>query len=221
MPPRSCSHGHHHARAQGIRQQQRRRIALEAARLISEHGLRDYHRAKLRAAERLGIRDDQALPRNDEVEQALREHQRLFQADSQPAALLSRRLAARDAMRFLQCFEPRLVGPVLEGTADQHSAVCLHVFSDTPGAIEHYLKDHGIRCDVRERRLRIDRERECTFEVLLFAADGIAFDLTVLPVDGLRQAPPDRSGQRTIRRASLNALEEMLRTVEPTSVALI
>ncbi|WP_425486744.1 hypothetical protein [Metallibacterium scheffleri] len=62
-------HGHHAARrAQGNRQQLRRRIALEAARLISEHGLRDYHRAKLRAAERLGIRDDQALPHNDEIE---------------------------------------------------------------------------------------------------------------------------------------------------------
>ena len=211
MSRHSHSQGHHHARAQGVRLQQRRRVALEAARLISEHGLRDYHRAKLRAAERLGIRDDQALPRNDEIEQALREHQRLFQAGSQPEALLTRRLAAREAMRFLQRFEPRLVGPVLDGTADRHSAVCLHVFSDTPGAVEHFLAERGIRCELRERQLRIGHGRVCTVEVLLFLADGIAFDLTVLPLDGLRQAPPDRIGQRAMRRASLSALELMLR----------
>ena len=36
-------------------------IAVEAARLISEHGIRDYHVAKRKAAERLGIAADTAL----------------------------------------------------------------------------------------------------------------------------------------------------------------
>lgn len=216
MPRRTMQRpqGHHQARAQGSKQQQRRRIALEAARLMSEHGLRDYRRAKLRAAERLGIHDDQSLPRNDEIEMALREHQRLFQRISQPDALHARRLAAREAMRFLEPFRPRLVGDVLEGTADQHSAVCLHVFSDVPGEVEHFLAEHGIHCELRERRLRIDREREANIEVLLFTADGIAFDLSVLPVDGLRQAPLDRIGQRAMRRVSLSALESLLREEE-------
>src|SRR4029077_5157090 len=62
----------------------RRRIAVEAARLISEHGIRDYHVAKRRAAERLGIAADTALPKNSEIEEALREHQRLFDAKEQP-----------------------------------------------------------------------------------------------------------------------------------------
>ena len=64
----------------------RRRIAVEAARLISEHGIRDYHVAKRKAAERLGIQVDTALPKNSEIEDALREYQRLFQADEQPRA---------------------------------------------------------------------------------------------------------------------------------------
>ncbi|EQD55462.1 hypothetical protein B2A_05712, partial [mine drainage metagenome] len=122
---------------------------------------------KLRAAERLGIHDDQALPRNDEIESALREHQRLFLGNSQIEALHARRLAAREAMRFLQRFEPRLVGAVLGGTADQHSAVCLHLFSDTPGEVEQFLSERGIHCDLRERRLRMDRARELPIEVLL------------------------------------------------------
>ena len=211
-------HGHHTARAQGNRQQLRRRIAIEAARLMSEHGLRDYHRAKLRAAERLGIHDDQSLPRNDEIESALREHQRLFLGNSQLEALHARRLAAREAMRFLQRFEPRLVGAVLEGTADQHSAVCLHLFSDTPGEVEQFLSERGIRCELRERRLRMDRERDLAIEVLLFIADGIAFDLSVLPRAGLRQAPLDRIGQRAMQRASLGALEALLQAAPGASL---
>ncbi|MEO6690295.1 MAG: hypothetical protein ABIS07_11805, partial [Dokdonella sp.] len=56
----------------------RRRIAVEAARLISEGGLRDYGRAKTKAAAQLGIFDEAGLPKNSEIEDALREHQRLF-----------------------------------------------------------------------------------------------------------------------------------------------
>ena len=100
--------------------EKRRRIAVEAARLITEQGLRDYHQAKLKAAERLGYGDDQDLPRNTEVEEALREHQRLFQADTHPALLEGLRDTAREALRYFASFQPRLVGAVLEGTADAH-----------------------------------------------------------------------------------------------------
>ena len=134
---------HHRIHAHDRVQRNRVLIAQEAARLMSEHGIRDFHRAKLKAAERLGILDTQALPRNHEIEQALREHQRLFQAESQPRLLQQRREAAVEAMRFLQAFEPRLVGAVLEGTADTHSAICLHVFSDDPEAVGLYLHEHG------------------------------------------------------------------------------
>ena len=65
----------HRIHAQGRSHQLRRRVALEAARLISEHGIRDYRQAKLKAAQRLGLDDEQQLPRNREIEEALREHQ--------------------------------------------------------------------------------------------------------------------------------------------------
>ena len=188
----------------------RRRVALEAARLISEHGIRDYGHAKRRAADRLGVWDEQALPRNTEIEDALREHQRLFQVASQPQALRARREGARAAMRFLARFEPRLVGAVLEGTADAHSAVCLHVFSDDPDALTLFLGERGIAVEMRSRRIRLDRERELLAPVLLFSADNLGFDLTVLPLDALRQAPLDRIDGRVQPRASLAALDVLL-----------
>ena len=54
--PRTMPNRDDHARyAQNRAHEQRRRIAVEAARLIAEGGLRDYRQAKLKAASRLGI----------------------------------------------------------------------------------------------------------------------------------------------------------------------
>jgi predicted nucleotidyltransferase len=201
---------HHRIHAHDRLQRNRLRIAQEAARLMSEHGIRDFHHAKLKAAERLGIVETQALPRNLEIEQALREHQRLFLADSQPQLLRQRREAALEAMRFLAPFEPRLVGAVLEGTADAHSAVCLHVFSDDPEAVGLFLREHGVPIETQVRRLRNSRDDQPEYPVLLFAADELPFDLTVLPRDALRQAPLDRTDDRPMRRATLAQVEMLL-----------
>jgi hypothetical protein len=201
---------HHRIHAHDRVQRNRVLIAQEAARLMSEHGIRDFHHAKLKAAERLGILDTQALPRNLEVEQALREHQRLFLADRQPQLLRQRREAAAEAMGFLAAFEPRLVGAVLEGTADAHSAVCLHVFSDDPDAVVLYLREHGVPIEMQVRRLRYGRDDQPEYPVLLFSADDLPFDLTVLPLDALRQAPLDRAELRPMRRASLAQVEMLL-----------
>lgn len=201
---------HHRIHAHDRVQRTRLRVAQEAARLMSEHGIRDFHRAKRKAAERLGVLDEQALPRNHEIEEALREHQRLFQADSQPQLLRERREAAVEAMRFLQRFEPRLVGAVLEGTADAHSAVCLHVFSDDPEAVGIYLREHGVPFETQTRRLRVTRDEQVEYPVMLFAADNLPFDITVLPHNALRQAPLDRVDEKPMRRASLASVEIML-----------
>src|SRR5690606_28568032 len=90
--------------------ERRRRLAHEAARLMAEGGIRDYHQAKLKAATRLGIHDDASLPRNREIEDALREYQRLFLGASHRAALRLRREAALRALEFFAGFDARLVG---------------------------------------------------------------------------------------------------------------
>ncbi|WP_430387614.1 hypothetical protein [Dyella sp. 20L07] len=201
---------HHRIHAHDRLQRNRLRVAQEAARLMSEHGIRDFHHAKIKAAERLGIVEAQALPRNNEIEQALREHQRIFQGDTQPQLLQERREAAIEAMRFLEAYEPRLVGAVLDGTADTHSAVCLHVFSDTPESVSLFLQERGVPLTQQTRRLRTSRDEQVEYPVLLFSADGLPFDITVLPRDALRQPPLDRIDEKPMRRASLSTVEELL-----------
>jgi hypothetical protein len=189
----------------------RRRIAVEAARLICESGLRDYHQAKLKAAERLGLPADANLPRNGEIEEALREHQRLFLADAQPRIVRALREVAQEAMRFFAHHEPRLVGAVLDGTADRHSAVCLHLYTERPLDVLAQLHEHGIPYREQTRRLRFDHATTHDVPALLFSADDTAIDITLLPYDALRQAPLDRVTEKPMRRASAAALETLLR----------
>ena len=188
----------------------RRRIALEAARLMSEGGLRDYRQAKEKAAARLGIFDESSLPKNSEIEDALREHQRLFHAEDQPRALRRLREAAREAMRFFAAHEPRLVGAVLDGTADEHSAVCLHLYTDQPDAVLVQLQERRVAYEEQSRRMRIDRTTLREYPALRFNAGDTPIDLTVLPYDLLRQAPLDRISDKPMQRATAAALDSLL-----------
>ena len=190
--------------------ERRHRLAHEAARLMAEGGIRDYHQAKLKAAERLGIFDDASLPRNREIEDALRQYQRLFQGDAQVSGLRRRRDAALRALEFFAAFDPRLVGPVLEGTADEHAPVALHLYSDDPDAVARHLEQHAIPAESRSRRVRLDRERMAEFPVWLFSAEDLTFDLTVLPHDALRQAPLSGIDEKPMRRASAAQLRQLL-----------
>jgi hypothetical protein len=190
--------------------QARRRVALEAARLISESGLRDYRQARLKAAQRLGVHDEAGLPRDSEIEDALREHQRLFHAGTGPGTLRRLREVAREAMDFFSAFEPRLVGAVLDGTADEHSAVSLHLHTDQVEEVLSRLQEHAIPYEERDRPLRFGPGRAEAFPALRFSADGTTVDLTILPYDRLRQAPLDRAGERPMPRATLAALRALL-----------
>lgn len=199
--------------------ERRRRVAVEAARLIAEGGMRDYRQAKLKAAARLGIGDDASLPRNHEIEDALREHQRLFRAEDQPRRLRKLRESAVHAMRFFEPFSPRLVGPVLEGTADEHSAVCLHLHEDDPDRIGRFLQENGIPYEQRTRRLRLECDLGVDVPVFLFAAGEDAMDITVLPFDRLRQSPIDRIDEKPMRRANLAMVETLLAADAPANDA--
>ncbi|MDE2407648.1 MAG: hypothetical protein KGL91_07280 [Xanthomonadaceae bacterium] len=208
--PHAHAQIHAHLHAQTRVRERRQRLAHEAARLMAEGGMRDFHQAKRKAAQRLGIFDDASLPCNREIEDALRAYQRLFHGNSQQAALRLRRDAALQAMEFFHAFSPRLVGPVLEGTADGHAAVALHLHCDDPDAVPRWLAEHAIPAQSRNRTLRLDRERERDVPVWLFSADGLAFDVSVLPIDGLRQAPLSGIDGKPMQRASLTQLRTLL-----------
>ena len=191
--------------------ERRHRLAHEAARLMAESGIRDFHQAKLKAAERLGIHEDASLPRNREIEEALHEYQRLF-GDGQARSdrLHDQRQAALRALEFFAPFQPRLVGGVLDGTADIHSAIQLHLHSDDPHEVAAFLQDQRIPAESRMRRLRMDRDRSLDVDVWLFVAEEQSFDVAVLPVSALRQAQLSPVTEKPMARASAAQLRMLL-----------
>ncbi|MBB1473694.1 hypothetical protein H5368_11690 [Luteimonas sp. MC1782] len=188
----------------------RHRLAHEAARLIAEGGIRDFHHAKRKAAERLGIHDDASLPRNHEIEDALREYQRLFLGDTHAGQLQVRREAALQALEFFAAFDARLVGPVLEGTAGPHAPVTLHLYCDDADAVPRFLGDAGIPAESHSRRVRLDRARVGEFPAWLFSAGDTVIELTVLPAAALRQAPLSAVDEKPMPRASASQLRRLL-----------
>jgi hypothetical protein len=195
----------------------RRRVAEEAARLIGDQGMRDFEVALRKAAEHLGVRDHGAMPRRAEIEAALQERQRLFQPATQPRALALRRAAALEAMDFFARFEPRLVGAVLEGYADELSAVCLHLFCDDADEVLRFLDERGIRYEQEQRRVRYPDRSLAVLPALRFEADGMPFDLTVFASADLRRAPLERGGDRPMRRAGRAAVAALPEPGEPGS----
>ncbi len=188
----------------------RQAIAREAARLMIEHGHEDYGIAKRKAAERFGVTDLAVLPRNTEIEEALAEHQRLFEPEAHASSLSAKREVALQAMRLLAEFEPRLVGPLLSGTATAHNDITLHLFADTPESVAVRLIDLGIPHEVAERRFRKQRDEVEAFPALRFTAGGHEVNATIFPKDGIRQAPPGPVDGKPMRRATLAEVEVLV-----------
>lgn len=185
-------------------------LAQEAARIMSEQGIDDYRLAKRKAAERLGATDIAVLPKNTEIEAALAAHHRLFEADRHSSALQSARKTALQAMRLLRQFEPRLVGPVLSGTASAHSEVNLHLFADSAEVVALHLMDQSIPHEFGERRLRYEPDRLVTYPVVRFVAGNREIDAVVFPVNGIRQSPASPVDGKPMRRADSAELESLL-----------
>lgn len=177
---------------------------------MSEHGIRDFLAAKRKAADRLGVTDDAVLPKNTEIEAALVEYQRLFGGASHIESLYAQRHAARQAMLMLSDFAPRLVGPVLTGTATAHSDVQLHLFADTPESVAISLMDQGIRHEITARRVKMNADRVLEYPGVRFEIDDQAIEATVFPADGIRQAPASPIDGRPMRRADVSELEALL-----------
>lgn len=186
-------------------------LAQEAARIIVEQGIEDYRVAKLKAAERLGMSARGALPGNPEIERAVSEHLQLFGRESHLDLLRVLRRAALSAMELLAPFAPRLVGPVLHGTAAPHSPVNLHVFADNSETVAVRLQECSVQYRPFERRLKSRRDRSETFAAFRFTHDDSPIEATVFPVDGVRQAPISPVDGKPMRRADKNAILTLLR----------
>ncbi len=188
----------------------RRTLAVEAARLMAEHGIDDFGFAKRKAAERFGTFEGAVLPSNAEVEAALQEYQRLFEADSHGETLYVLRQTAVTAMELLADFTPRLVGPVLTGTATRNTEVQLHLFAERAEAVTIRLLDTAIPHELVERRVKVRADEWVLTPAVRLTVDDIPVDALVFGRDGQRQAPLSPTDGRPLRRASIDEVRALL-----------
>ncbi len=194
-------------------ERERQVVAQEAARIIVDHGVRDYRIAKQKAADRLGMNNRGSLPGNAEIEIAVSEHLKIFGGESHEDHLRLMRVAALSAMELLSQFTPRLVGPVLVGTADENSAVNLHAFADSAESVAMELANIGINYKSYERRLKSRRGQVEIYSGFEFHHSNTIIQVTVFPVDGIRQAPMSPIDGKPMKRVDLNAVQLMLEHV--------
>jgi hypothetical protein len=177
---------------------------------MATEGQRNFRAAKQKAAERIGISTRLALPSNKQVEDALRAYQGFFGGEQHTMHLEALRLTAMKVMRALEPYCPRLVGPVLEGTADRHSRVSLHLFNDPPDAVALHLAEKGLNYTQEERKIRWHDGSHRLVPLLVTDADGIAVEMALFSSIDLRQAPPSPVDGRPQRRARLSEVECLL-----------
>lgn len=135
-------------------------LAQLAARHIAEEGL-TYGQAKRKAAKQVGVSESSAaMPDNAVIEAALRDYQSEFQSHSQPQELRRLRVLALQWMQSLEMLAeldtPCLVlavGAVVNGTAGEHSALHLQVFTDEEKFLEMGLLNAGIDTTPSEQKV--------------------------------------------------------------------
>ncbi len=187
----------------------RERIAHMAARLMAVDGIDDYALAKRKAARQSGAPDTRNLPTNEEVEQALRAYQQLYQADELRDRLQYLRERAREMMRLLSRFDPYLSGAVLSGSAGKYADIDLLLFTDSVKDVEIFLIDSGVDYRSGERRMHIGDEARSVprFSVSTPDAD---FDVTVFDPRDLRAQIRSTPEGRPLERARVDWLDSTL-----------
>ena len=187
----------------------RERIAHLAARLMAVDGIDDYALAKRKAARQSGAPDTRNLPTNDEVEQALRAYQQLYQADELRDRLHYLREQARGMMRMLARFDPYLSGAVLSGSAGKYADIDLLLFTDSVKDVEIFMIDRGVEYRGGERRIHVgdDARSVPNFSVSTPDAD---FNITVLDPRDLRAQIRSTPEGRPLERARIDWLDATL-----------
>jgi hypothetical protein len=166
-------------------------LAQLAARHIAEEGL-TYGQAKRKAAKQVGVAEhNAAMPSNEVIEQALREYQQDFMADTQPAELLRlRQLAARWLAQLAAIdglHEPcraLAVGSVVNGTAGEHSPVHIQVYTDEDKHLEIALLNAGWALEFTQAKAE---GQQCP--VIVIQDHGVPIVLTLLPRQRYKAVP--------------------------------
>lgn len=196
----------------------RQMIAIEAARLMYEEGIREYRDAKRKAANRFGSEKalclGSHLPSNAEIHNEFRRLLELHEEEVLPERLFRLRLLALKIMEMLAPFHPCLVGSVLNGTATERSDIDLHLFARSPEEVEAFLKQREVSFTSEVVSIRKGGEF-LEFPHIYLEEAGIEIECTVYPLEDMHRAPKSSITGRPMDRANLKKLSKLIHATAP------
>ncbi len=187
----------------------RERIAHFAAKIMAEDGVTDFASAKRKAARMAGAEDTRNLPDNIEIEEALRQHQRLFQDSEHDDLIHQLRTQALNLMRVLKEFHPHLTGSVLAGYAEAQSTIHIQLFPESEKDVEIFLLNKNANYEARETRMFIGGEIRAA-PTFILEVEGFSFTLSVFSYNDLRQKIRQTPTGKPLEKANISQIESLL-----------
>lgn len=185
-------------------------IATTAARMLAEGTAQSFQEAKHKAVASLGIQSSRKLPENLQVQTALKDYLRLFEGAEFAERLTHMRREALVAMQRLSDYEPRLVGPVLYGSACYYSPVTLHLHCDEPESVMRFFHNQKINYSTESTTLNVGASRTETFPLFAVVNNELEFEIAVLPLAYLSHPPISALDARPFRRADFARVEQLI-----------
>ena len=185
-------------------------VCEEAARIMDQQGIRDFQVAKTKAVERLGLGRRFPLPSNREIEQALKQRLRLFNAEvwTSRCRLLWR--LATETMEMFSAYNPRVVGALLRGIVTDKTPVELHLFADSPEEITESFLEYAIPYECFDKRVRFPRKRYALIPAFSFACEDVNVELLAFARKDIREAPLCPVDGQPMQRLSLPRAREIM-----------
>jgi len=163
-------------------------VAHKAAQMMAEEGISDYAFAKRKAAKFFGLIDGDALPSNDEINDAIKEHQAIFFDEEHEERLKLLRLEALSLMKKLSIFNPHITGGVLDGTAGRYPTLHIQLYADSMKEVEFFLLNHNITYETRDRKSHSKEalQGKKIIPVLMLEGSTGPIELLIYHVDDLK-----------------------------------
>lgn len=203
-------------------------LATSVAALIAEDGY-SWNEAKSKILQENSSLSFNALPKNDDIASALREHYAIYDPQGHRERLLEMRKTALIVMTELERFRPLLTKGVLNGCADKFSDIYLYLESEDVKAVEIFLLDMNLDIEVSESS---EAQKTTSAEEIVFEApqrrDGYfrAHDIPLLVRATVFERYPHFSRKRkkkpdqwqieaeTMEIATIDELKELINLTE-------
>ncbi len=155
-------------------------IAHKAAEIIMEEGVTDYLFAKKKAAKYLGCLNNQTLPSNKQIDEAIKEYQSIYLDKASPELLRKIKNEALAIMNIFKDFNPHLSGNLLDGVVPRYPKIQINLFSDNLKEIEYILLNKNISFEFNEKTT-IEKltKKKSIRQVPLIYMDGKDFPIEI------------------------------------------